>query len=53
MARSGEVYIPIYIFVEKEDEINDLRHFVFDENPDEQCFFRFKTAEELVSYPKE
>lgn len=40
-------------FMENEELVNHLRGFIFEENPNEQYFFRLKTAEGLVFYPKE
>lgn len=53
LERNGEDYQYIDGFMESEEQVSSLRYFIFDENSDEQYFFRLKTEEELVSYPKE
>lgn len=50
--KNGEDYELVDGFIDDE-RVESLRYFIFDENQDEQYFFRLKTAEELVSYPKE
>jgi hypothetical protein len=50
--KNGEDYELADGFIDDE-RVESLRYFIFDENQDEQYFFRLNTAEEVVSYPKE
>ncbi len=52
-ARNGDDYSLVDASIEDEEEVSRLRHFVFDENSDEQYFLRLKTGDKLVSYPKQ
>lgn len=53
LLRIGEDYRLVDGFMDNEERVQSLRYFIFDENPEEQYFFRFRDAEKLVSYPKE
>lgn len=51
--RNGDDYQFVDGFLDSEEGVQRLRHFIFDENTEEQYFFSLKTAEEVVSYPNE